>query len=308
MPCYDPLRCVLVQEAEGCSISFSRSAIGKALSLPCGRCIGCRLERARQWAVRLMHEAKMHDDNYFASFTYDDKNLPKGRTLLVDDCQLFFKRFRKAISPIRIKFFMAGEYGEEGGRPHYHAIIFGYSFPDKVLLESRGEYPEWTSPLLMKAWGKGAVHLGTVTFDSACYVANYATKKITGEKAAAHYQGRKPEFCLMSRGGRTGRGIGYSWLQQFQGDVYPSDEVMVKGHPARPPRYYDNIVDPKILEAVKVKRLEKTEVFQLEVGESDVINFIPTDPSESHPRRLAVRKIVAEAKYNLRKRNLEKNT
>ena len=71
MPCYEPLKASLVVDANGKrSLSFDKNSQGKGLSLPCGRCIGCRLERARQWAVRIMHESKMHDTNCFLTLTY----------------------------------------------------------------------------------------------------------------------------------------------------------------------------------------------------------------------------------------------
>lgn len=308
MPCYSPLRAILVGAEGRRRLSFSRAAIGKGLHLPCGRCIGCRLERARQWAVRIMHESKMHEENCFVTLTYDKENLPEKGTLVVEDCQKFLKRLRERIAPSRIRFFLCGEYGEKLGRPHYHAIIFGFSFPDKVAIESKGEFDEFHSALLDETWGKGVCHIGSVTFDSACYVSNYATKKISGPMAQKHYLGRKPEFVLMSRGGRKAGGIGRSWIEKFHSDVYPSDEVVVKGHPCKPPRYYDKFLEaraPDIAERIKARRDEasqEVEEFQRKV------NGVPTKfliAPGHNGWRLKVREQVATAKAALKKRRYE---
>ena len=161
----------------------------------------------------------MHDACSFITLTYDPEHLPPLGSLSVRDCQLFLKRLRERVAPAKIRFFLCGEYGEKLARPHYHAIIFGFDFPDKVKIESSGDYAEYSSQLLSDVWGKGRTHVGTVSFDSACYVANYATKKIGGDKAASHYYGRKPEFLLMSRGGRRAGGIGRSWIDKYWPEV-----------------------------------------------------------------------------------------
>jgi hypothetical protein len=44
---------------------------------------------------------------------------------------------RKKISPLKIRFFHCGEYGDKTRRPHYHALIFGYGFPDKKLFKKQ---------------------------------------------------------------------------------------------------------------------------------------------------------------------------
>lgn len=325
MPCYKPRRAVLVSSPAGRRLSFSRASVGKAISVPCNRCIGCRLERARQWAVRIMHEAKMHDENSFITLTYDDDHLPANRSVVVEDCQLFLKRLRARVHPKRIRFFLCAEYGEicvkcgqgrkkcscvpsgpfEIGRPHYHAIIFGLDFPDKVRVKRSGEFDLYSSELLSAAWGNGSTSIGEVSFDTASYVASYAVKKIGGPKAKEHYKGRKPEFSLMSRGGRKAGGIGRKWIEKFGTDVYPSDEVIVKGRSTRPPRYYDKWFEtrsPEDFEKIKVRRevqAEALEEFRLKSGQ-----LLRISPGRN-PWRLAVREVVAQAKAALKKRNME---
>lgn len=149
------------------------------IEVPCGQCIGCRLERSRQWALRCVHEASLHDENCFITLTYDPEHLPiyfrddgpALGTLCKEDFQNFMKRLRERIGT-KIRFFHCGEYGEQLGRPHYHAIIFGYDFADKTPIEvSDGGHNQFVSEMLTEVWGKGRCTIGAVTFDSAAYVA-----------------------------------------------------------------------------------------------------------------------------------------
>jgi hypothetical protein len=112
-------------------VSRNKKGVDGTLELPCGQCIGCRLERSRQWAMRCLHESSLYDRNAFVTLTYDDEHLPPGGSLNYPDFQRFMKRLRKnSKSPIR--FYMGGEYGESTLRPHFHVCLFGYDFPDKV--------------------------------------------------------------------------------------------------------------------------------------------------------------------------------
>lgn len=236
---------------------------GVPTPLPCGQCVGCRLERSRQWAIRLMKELKLHDRSCFLTLTYDDDHLPKlpnGRpTLVLDDIQLFLKKLRKQFSPHPLRFFQCGEYGERTHRPHHHMILFGEDFSkDRSRIEdSRSGFAQFESPLLTRTWGKGRAVISEVSFESAAYVARYALKKVTGKGSSFHYAGRKPEFVTMSR--RPGIGSGY--FEEFAQDMYPSDEVVPSiGRPASlPPKYFDKLLertDPSLYLAVKKKRLE----------------------------------------------------
>lgn len=280
-----------------------RDAKGKALSLPCGKCIGCRLERARQWAVRIMHESEMHEDSCFITLTYRDEDLPPDGSISVSVAQLFMKRLRARIAPVKVRFFLVGEYGEVTGRAHYHLLLFGYDFPDKVVLSETPTQTLYRSDILADIWGFGNCSIGQVTFDSACYVAKYACKKIIGKMAAAHYRGRLPEFCTMSRR----PGIGSGWIKKFSSDVFPSDEVIVKGFPARPPRFYDKFLEvqnPDLFSAVKVQREAAVEAL---VAELEVVSPGWTDLKDHvrNLRRIEVREIVATAKAALKSRTLE---
>ncbi len=240
---------------------------GESFELPCGQCVGCRLERSRQWAMRCVHEASLHEENCFLTLTYDDEHLPvrikslgpKARvqnSLILSDYQDFMKRLRKKYGS-GIRFFHCGEYGDALGRPHYHAVIFNHDFPDKVLHRVTPQgHRLYTSESLEKLWPNGFALIGDVTFESAAYVARYVMKKVTGEPAAAHYQGRKPEYTTMSRR----PGIGRGWYDKYKAEVYPFDEIIVNSKPVRPPRFYDNLLDkedPDLLQSLKERRKQK---------------------------------------------------
>ena len=138
MTCFHPLQAYkLGNKPNGKASIVFKYPIGvdlvEELKVPCGRCIGCRLERSRQWAIRCLHESKSHEDNCFITLTYDDEHLPRDRSLDVKVFQDFIKRMRKKVGKFR--YFHCGEYGEKEFRPHFHACIFGYDFPDKKFLK-----------------------------------------------------------------------------------------------------------------------------------------------------------------------------
>lgn len=242
MPCYRPLN---GWKSINGGITFQKkdAYVDQLMSVSCGQCIGCKLERSRQWAIRCVHESQMHTDNCFITLTYDDDNIPFGGTLVLSDWQKFMKRLVKKNGPIR--FYHCGEYGETTVRPHYHAILFGYRPNDAELFSTSGETKLYESPSLRKIWGLGHVTFGEATFDTAAYVARYVTKKVTGDAAKDHYEyfdtetgeifTRKPEYSTMSRR----PGIGLPWLDKFGNDAYSKDEVILRNTAMKPPRAYD---------------------------------------------------------------------
>lgn len=196
--------------------------------------------------MRCMHEAQLHEHNCFITLTYDDTHLPSNGSLHYKDFQLFIKRLRKSLGNVRIRYYMAGEYGENFGRPHFHACIFGYDFHDKKLWKrSPSGSMLYRSADLETLWPFGYSSIGDVNFESAAYVARYIMKKITGHNSKDHYKQidqttgeitkRKPEFNKMS----LKPGIGYDWYKKYKTDVYPHDYVIIKGQKVRPPKFYD---------------------------------------------------------------------
>jgi hypothetical protein len=252
MPCFHPLkgwRSKTVERSGKRKIVFKQED-GYAdlpVQLPCGQCTGCRLERSRQWAMRCLHESQMHSSNCFVTLTYDQEHMPAGGTLVLRDYQLFMKRLRKRYGD-GIRFYHCGEYGPTTWRPHYHALLFGLDFDDKVIFKVTNDIPVYTSEHLSGLWPHGFSTVGDVTFDSAAYVARYVMKKITGERAEAHYRhvdefgevhDRAPEYTTMSRR----PGIGADWFKKFRSDVFPGDFVVVNGVKCRPPKFYDALYE-----------------------------------------------------------------
>lgn len=258
MPCFRPLsgwRSSAINPKSGKrSITFTAQKAFRDMpvTVPCGQCIGCRLERSRQWAIRCVHEASLYENNSFITLTYDNEHLPKDGSLNKKHYQDFMKRLRKAYSQ-KIRYFHCGEYGEQLGRPHYHACLFNFDAPDKKLWKPSEGGDLYVSEKLNEIWGQGFCILGAVTFDSAAYVSRYIAKKITGDKAEGHYGPKLPEYTTMSRR----PGIGKGWFEKYKTDCYPSDSVVMRGKEFLPPKYYDKqfeIDSPEEFAKLKHKR------------------------------------------------------
>lgn len=305
MPCYHPVKGYYSASKTALgkrAVVFKRKGalVDRPVTIPCGRCIGCRLERSRQWAVRCTHESQLHASNSFITLTYDAGNLPPYGSLVVSDFQKFMKKLRKALGKNgkRIRFFHCGEYGELEGRPHYHAIIFGYDFPDKYKWRTtdRGD-TLYRSPLLESLWTAGSSEIGEVSFESAAYVARYSLKKVTGPMADEHYSrvnldtGEivkiQPEYVTMSRR----PGIGAGWFDKYRTDVYPRDQLTLRGKQMRPPRFYDNR-----FEILSPERMDKIRAARAREGKKCVDN--------NTPERLAVREEVQEYRLKQLKRSM----
>lgn len=276
------------------------SGYKQAVQVGCGQCMDCRLERTRQWAVRITHEASLHASNYFITLTYKDA----PRSLDHEHFQLFFKRLRKkfaiwdpSIASWVPRYFMCGEYGDKHARPHYHAAVFGLLLPDLQVYSDAQGIKLYTSKILSDLWTHGFVTVGQVTYESASYVASYCTKKITGKNAAEHYTRTDPdtgeiyelapEYARMS----LKPAIAKPWIQKYTNDVYSYDHVVINGRSQKAPRYYDKhleLTNPQLLTTLKLSR-------QLKGKQTN---------SENHPSRLQQRKIYTQSKFKLKSRKL----
>lgn len=288
MPCFKPLKGYLHNSGRGLTFSPKEGYVDHPVTVPCGQCIGCRVERSRQWAVRLVHEGQTHQDNCFITLTYDDEHLPAGGTLVKKHFQDFLKRLRRRLDPVKIRFYHCGEYGEQLGRPHYHAILFGWDFPDKREIpgtRAKGN-PEYTSALLADRWPYGNHSIGSLTFKSAQYVAKYCLKKINGDRAAEHYRrvdpdsgeifDVEPEYATMS----LKPGIGHTWLRHYVQETIHFDEVVCNGRSMKPPRYYDKLMKKsEFSRRIKLDRL--------------FVASTPKKLKENSPARRAVRERCA---------------
>lgn len=250
MPCYHPLKGYYGRkvnpETGKRSVVFNQKDgfHDYKVSLPCGRCIGCRLERSRQWATRCVHEASLYPQNCFITLTFreacplDGTKTDPTVSLHKHHFQRFMKRLRKHFfgnEKGTIRYFHCGEYGEQLGRPHHHACLFNIDFPDKTLWAVRDGIRLYRSKTLESLWPFGNSTIGDVTFDSAAYVARYVVKKITGKLANAHYLGKQPEYCTMSRR----PGIASGWIKKYSNDVFPKDFVVIRGKKSKVPKFYN---------------------------------------------------------------------
>lgn len=184
------------------------------IKVPCGKCMQCRIERKREWKVRLMLESTYYKENSFVTLTYNDDNISNSYSLVRKDLQDFIKRYRY-YEPKKFKYYAVGEYGEETGRPHYHLIMLG----------TRNE------EALTKAWTKGFTEIGPVNPITIQYVTGYVTKKLYGDMAE-QYGGRVPPFVNCSQG------IGLSYLKQFEEQIRKDMHINILGYDYGLPRYF----------------------------------------------------------------------
>lgn len=272
MACFQPLKAYKAVDG-GITFNPHRALIeGSSIVVPCGGCIGCRLEKAQEWATRCMHEAQMHQVNSFITLTYSDQAVPIDYSVKLRDWQLFMKRLRKYYTGTTIRYFACGEYGDKFLRPHYHALLFGMDFPDKIFVRKtkRGDRI-YTSETLQFLWPAGSHEIGTVTYKSAGYVARYQMKKIGGDSADDHYSRVSPidgqtyrvdpEFAVMSRR----PGLGTTWYEKYKDDAFKfthskegrivdgSEFLVIDGRKVKPPQFYVNKLEEDYQK--KLKRL-----------------------------------------------------
>lgn len=271
--------------------------VHQVVTLPCGKCVGCLVRRVGEWSLRCVLEAKHWERASFLTLTYRTSELPANRSLLKRDHQTFFKRLRQVLKRehgvSRLKYYMCGEYGERKGRPHYHVVLFGWDFPDRVEVANNpgARDPLFTSALLEAVWGHGSVRIGDVTAQSAAYVARYTLKKLRGQRGATFYEAAQqvPPYTACSKG------IGKLEFQRYRADYFPSDEAIepttLRACPV--PRYFD-----KLLEAVD------SEAFAV-VKEARIERALKADPLESSHARLAVREECLRRRLGLLFRHLE---
>jgi len=249
-----------------CWSSAKRSKEYASFQIPCGKCLSCRLESARQTAVRCVHEASMHEQNSFITLTYKPEAL-KSEELRYEEFQAFVKSLRthifqtvldtmypsapqaaqrelwralpkvsreRIMDQTRISYLVTGEYGDKTKRPHWHALIFNWRPNDLVhkYTSERGD-KVYVSRILETLWPHGHSELGQVTFESAGYVARYATKKLAHGKDGEHSYEPKP-------GRSTGHAIGKSWIEKYHADVFNHGRVILDGGIITSvPRYYE---------------------------------------------------------------------
>ena len=300
MPCYHPMRRWWFGELTGdgkqtgavitdleCKLLTSRKKGGQIYhgywpaerwseEIPCGKCYGCRMEYAKQWATRCILESKQWENNWFITLTYDDEHLPLKEQINTDTGEMkgimsatleppavtkFMKDLRRYwkyhYDEDNIRFYACGEYGGRNGRPHYHIIAFNLNIRDiKPLGRTQTGRMQWDSDIIRKIWGKGLTGLGKVEYESCAYVARYMLKKQKGPGSTEWYaeKGLVPEFTRTSRR----PGVGGNYYEANKDKIYSYDEIILpKGQKVKPPKYYDKLYDieyPYEMEEIKKAR------------------------------------------------------
>lgn len=298
MSCFDPRKAWM--SADGGRPSFvERRGYDMPLTLPCGQCIGCRVTAQMDWSTRIYLASTLFESNSFATFTYDDANLPRDQGLHYEHMQLAFKRLRKAISPARFQFYTSCEYGSLTGRPHYHTVFLGWSPPDLEVRHSAGTPRAVPSAFLQEVWGMGGVMATALQPAQCTYVAKHNVDKLTGDRGKAAYVRRHldtgelvpvhPPCGRMSRGGRVGHGIGHAWATRWTGEVaHPlRDGIYIDGKLRPMPGYFDKFVSEHV-PAVAISRETARQLASLD----------PAREFDRTPERLRVREVCARARIS----------
>lgn len=251
----------------------------------CGSCLACKIQKSSEWAMRLTHEYSQRKKGVFLTLTYNDENLPPNEHLVKNDLQKFFKRLRQylvrrlrnnlmdlpkysclSVSSVekiaqkklsgKLKYFSCGEYGDKNGRPHYHAIILGFSKYDKDFVQ--GVKTSWTKC----SWSLLNFDevFGTVNYDSCRYVADYSFSKQSmkeyvkrgyyterqgkdefGNDKIFYDMVKQPPFQLISQG------IGLTYINNYRDEILQREKITVHGAERNLPRYYrDKLGLPKL--------------------------------------------------------------
>lgn len=249
----------------------------KVMLIPCGQCIGCRIRQREDWTTRIELEARNYpkEEVWFITLTYDDDHVPgmivktgeimrkvqytwkpgekrpeSVQILLYEDIQKFLKRLRKAYRG-KLRYFVAGEYGEQTARPHYHMILYGWKPTDLENLYKIHHNGYYTSKWLEDLWEMGQIQIAQAVPETYRYVAGYVTKKmyeIDGKKANAYYElGQTKPFACMS----LKPGLGDKYYQEHKAEIWRQGYIQcTNGKRAQIPRYYE-----KQMEAENPQRL-----------------------------------------------------
>lgn len=291
MPCYKPS--VAYLPLDGGQLSFTEKKNCRTVSIACRQCIGCRIMMQTAWTVRIMAEANMNSENWFITWTYDDAHMPVNGSLQYSDFQYLNRKLRKELGSFR--FFVAAEYGDSFGRCHFHSINFGLHLPDLEVKRFASGSVRYTSKTLERLWGKGNVFIGTVTPQSARYVASYCLKKLGGKLAEDKYSRvdestgeivrLTPEFARMS----LKPGIGASFFDKYWQEIVANRAVVGAGGVKYSiPRFFNERInawdDDALVSAIQADFA------------TNAASYRAANEADFTPDRLAVREEVAKAR------------
>lgn len=295
LACYHPIKafyrlredgkkdiCFSNVKGETVGLDYKGNVFPYPIDIPCGQCMGCRLEYSRQWATRCVLESLKYEHNYFITLTYSPEHLPvndcfsfseetgevfyefESASLVPEHLTKFLKDLRRYFEYhfnfTGIRFFACGEYGSKLLRPHYHLILFNCPIPDlKLLKTSFNGDCYYESDIISKIWNKGFVCVGSCNFATCSYVARYMLKKQKGQNAVFY-----DNNCLVPPFTRCSRmpGIGREYYDENKDVIYTYDKIIIAGSDGkakkvRPPSYFDKLYDidsPEELKKIKDMR------------------------------------------------------
>lgn len=250
------------------------------IEVPCGNCIGCRLRKSEEWATRMMLENMSYNNNdtYFVTLTYNEENLPKNRSLELNQITRFLDTLRKSqknkYNSNGFRYYLAGEYGDISKRPHYHIIIYGLKLDSNdeycIKFYTKTSYGDlYISNYLADIWKKGYVVIAKVSWRTCAYVARYVTKKLIGQASETYKElGIEPEKARMSRM----PGISHDYFIKNYKNIYTviddDGKEYIKDYIILPedskkrniPKYYDKLLldhDPELYSKVKSYKIDK---------------------------------------------------
>jgi len=298
MPCYYPKTAYRKEGGNSGPIVFQRPTghSGVYLKIPCGKCMGCLVNKSRMLSIRIIHEAKQHEHNWFGTVTYDDDHIPHGHNLSNRDHRLLHKYIRKARKPLKHRYVTAAEYGGTTSRPHYHPVLFGLELTDLETWHTNNRGDKfYRAHELEEVWKRGQILVSDLTITSARYVASHTEKTVkeAGNKYDANGK-RRPYLAVNKETGEITQrvwpfmrysnkpGIGKGWFDQWMGDLRHGN-MIVNGKKEPIPRYYLEQIkkaDQELYDRLREKRLKAIETDEFKWNNT--------------PERLRVREIVAE--------------
>jgi hypothetical protein len=274
--------------------------IEKSTLVPCGQCMSCRISHQRQWATRMVHESYSHKESCFITLTIDEEHRNPTHSVDQRDMQLFVKRLRKELEPMKIRIFYCAEYGTKSMREHYHAIIFGYMPEDKKPYKRNQQGDMlYISDTLTRIWGKGHLTIGEFNSSTADYCAKYVTKSYIGKDKENAYNWvdengeiiqRTPPFQSSSKR----PGLGSDFYDKYKDQLYAFDQTVIDGKPRSIPKAYDRKYkkeNPDLFKVVKRKRSEK------------LINNLNQDEHQKTKSFRTATKVILEQKLHINKRD-----
>lgn len=211
-------------------MNCERPFVKKGQAFGCGQCLPCRINKRRIWTTRILLESACHVDKSFVTLTYDDVSMPEyvdketgevRGNLVRKELQDWFKRLRKRIAPLKVRYFAVGEYGDKTERPHFHIALFGYPscrYGNTRHIKGRKSACCSVCKVIDETWGKGRVSVDRLEKDSAQYICGYTVKKMTAPDDM-RLNGRNPEFATMS----LKPGIGFNFMYEMASSMLEFD-------------------------------------------------------------------------------------